>query len=141
MICHRCNQPGEFRPRFKICKKCESKSRSERRTLNWEWEKEYKRRWRETNKAKSKVYNKVDCANSRADDKITAADVRLVIERDGYKCVQCDSKVRIELDHIVPLAKGGTNCLDNLQILCHDCNHRKGDGSKPVTNKWTTGEF
>ncbi|WP_136314433.1 HNH endonuclease [Actinomyces procaprae] len=33
-----------------------------------------------------------------------------------------------EVDHIVPWAQGGTDELENLQILCRSCNLRKGDG-------------
>ena len=44
-------------------------------------------------------------------------------------CVKCQSKGRItaatEVDHIVPLHKGGTDDLDNLQSLCHDCHAEK----------------
>lgn len=54
-----------------------------------------------------------------------------VFKRDGYRCVRCgaskdDSNVRLEIDHIVPVAKGGTNDIDNLQTLCHECNFNKG---------------
>jgi len=31
-----------------------------------------------------------------------------------------------EVDHIIPLAKGGTNTVDNYQLLCRACNIRKG---------------
>ena len=30
-------------------------------------------------------------------------------------------------DHIVPKAKGGKDCLDNMQPLCEECNHIKAD--------------
>ena len=35
----------------------------------------------------------------------------------------------LEVDHIVPSSKGGTDHLDNLQLLCGRCNRKKKDGS------------
>ncbi len=48
-----------------------------------------------------------------------------ILERDGYGCVRCDSTDRLEIDHILPLARGGGNEDDNLQTLCRPCNRRK----------------
>ena len=46
--------------------------------------------------------------------------------RDGWKCVQCGARGRLEADHIVPLRKGGAAFdLDNLQSLCGGCHARK----------------
>ena len=52
----------------------------------------------------------------------------ILLQRDGDRCLQCgagEPEVRIHIDHITPLAKGGTNALDNLQVLCQPCNQRK----------------
>ncbi|MEC4881196.1 MAG: HNH endonuclease [Scytonema sp. PMC 1070.18] len=52
-----------------------------------------------------------------------------VFHRDSYKCVFCgrnSHKVQLEVDHILPFAKGGSNDLSNLQTLCIDCNRGKG---------------
>ena len=32
-----------------------------------------------------------------------------------------------EVDHIVPASRGGTDHIDNLQMLCGNCNRIKGD--------------
>ena len=50
---------------------------------------------------------------------------RLVFKRDEHCCSSCGSTEYLEIDHIIPLARGGSNELDNLQILCRSCNRRK----------------
>ncbi len=44
-------------------------------------------------------------------------------------CVHCETEGRValadEVDHIIPIAKGGTDDTDNLQGLCHDHHARK----------------
>jgi 5-methylcytosine-specific restriction endonuclease McrA len=53
--------------------------------------------------------------------------VRLtVFERDGGRCVECGSAFEIQYDHVIPLALGGANTAENLQILCAPCNQAKG---------------
>jgi hypothetical protein len=50
-----------------------------------------------------------------------------ILERDNYTCQECGvTEGPLEIDHIIPIANGGTNKLDNLQVLCLPCNRRKG---------------
>ncbi len=47
-----------------------------------------------------------------------------------YRCSHCGKKFRkknIDIDHIVPKSRGGTNDLSNLQALCRYCNRSKGN--------------
>ena len=46
-------------------------------------------------------------------------------KRFHYKCSHCKKKVKLTRDHIIPITKGGTNDIDNIQPLCQPCNSRK----------------
>jgi len=51
-----------------------------------------------------------------------------VFKRDNYKCVECGAtkeKRCLHIDHIIPVSRGGTDELDNLQTLCEGCNLAK----------------
>ena len=50
-----------------------------------------------------------------------------VFARDNYKCVRCGSGEKLTVDHVVPMVRGGTNDIDNLQTLCKSCNSKKCD--------------
>jgi 5-methylcytosine-specific restriction protein A len=53
----------------------------------------------------------------------------IVLEKAGRRCAVCgttSSRARLEVDHINPVARGGTNDLENLQALCVTCNQGKG---------------
>lgn len=49
-----------------------------------------------------------------------------LIERDGYTCRGCGSEKDLTVDHVLPLSKGGSDDLENLQFLCLPCNSSKG---------------
>jgi 5-methylcytosine-specific restriction endonuclease McrA len=51
---------------------------------------------------------------------------REVFRRDGGRCAICGSNELIQFDHIIPVALGGNSTVDNLQVLCSDCNRKKG---------------
>ncbi len=59
-----------------------------------------------------------------------------VKRRDGYCCLCCGSTRSPTVDHIVPVYRGGTHDLDNLQTLCKTCNSKKGT----TTVRFTTQE-
>lgn len=55
-----------------------------------------------------------------------------IMERDNYTCKYCGASVYteknllLEIDHIIPVSKGGLTAEDNLQTLCWKCNRKKG---------------
>lgn len=59
-----------------------------------------------------------------------------VLKRDNFTCQYCGAHgdgVVLEVDHIIPISKGGTSDMGNLITACFDCN--RGKGSNLVTNK------
>jgi len=50
------------------------------------------------------------------------------LEEYDFMCTCCEEKdiSKLEIDHIVPLARGGSNDETNLQVLCARCNSSKG---------------
>ena len=56
-------------------------------------------------------------------------------------CNGCDTHFPfkiMEVDHILPRSRGGTNAKENLQILCSHCNRSKGD---KTMSEWKAGAF
>lgn len=51
-----------------------------------------------------------------------------LLEKFQRKCIYCGKdNCRLEIEHITPKSRGGTNKIDNLGISCHDCNQLKGN--------------
>ncbi len=51
-----------------------------------------------------------------------------VLRRDGFTCQYCGrtgQERELEIDHLVPVSKGGTNDIGNLQTACKECNRGK----------------
>lgn len=51
-----------------------------------------------------------------------------LLEKWGRQCVYCSIKdVPLEIEHIKPRSKGGSNRITNLTLACHKCNQDKGN--------------
>nr|WP_026098775.1 RNA-guided endonuclease IscB [Oscillatoria sp. PCC 10802] len=51
-----------------------------------------------------------------------------LLEKWGRKCAYCGAKeTPLEVEHIYPRSKGGSNCVSNLTLACHPCNEKKGN--------------
>lgn len=93
-------------------------------------------------KEKTKAYKKKRKALERGAKTGTPFKYKDIFARDGWKCQMCgvDTPERLrgtykhnapELDHIIPLSKGGTHSIDNAQTLCRSCNAWKSDKIVP----------
>lgn len=54
---------------------------------------------------------------------------RAVYDKYGFRCQHCGDghfETDYQIDHIVPIAKGGLTTIENLQVLCAYCNAKKG---------------
>lgn len=43
------------------------------------------------------------------------------------RCERCEGTYKLAVDHILPIAKGGIDCIINKQTLCVNCNSKKND--------------
>lgn len=58
----------------------------------------------------------------------TRSEWRRLCEYYDHRCVCCNHQFqRLTVDHVLPLSKGGTNYINNIQPLCRSCNSRKHD--------------
>ena len=64
-----------------------------------------------------------------AGGKFTRADVDRLLALQRHRCANCGAclKASYHIDHKQPVAKGGTNHPDNIELLCPPCNLRKSD--------------
>lgn len=60
--------------------------------------------------------------------KHTRQEIAALKQRQRFKCACCGDSIKTKshIDHIVPIALGGTNDILNIQILCPTCNTKKG---------------
>lgn len=60
------------------------------------------------------------------DGVVTSEDWVQILDEYGHKCAYCDKGGPLEMDHIVPLARGGPHSPENIAPACSKCNRSKG---------------
>ena len=88
----------------------------------------YLKEWRRRNPEKSHAYvNAATIKRRRAagGQSFSAAEWLALLAHHGGACGYCGSKVLIEIDHRTPLARGGSNLIENILPACRRCNRRK----------------
>ena len=56
---------------------------------------------------------------------ISAKDIRARFRQFGSCCAYCGASGDMEIEHVVPISKGGTHAMGNIVPACHDCNSSK----------------
>ncbi len=102
-------------------------------------------RWRAENVDRVAVYDATHSAKRRTllndAGSFTAGEWRRLLQDTGHRCLCCGIaqadaiyrypikgeplRGRLTKDHVLPLTKGGTNAVENIQPLCLPCNQRK----------------
>lgn len=102
------------------------------------------RRWHRENRDRAQEYRqkRLDAYRAYAQNRRarikgnggthTQDEIKTILTMQRGKCAICLSELSdYHVDHIIPIAKGGTNDRYNLQVLCPGCNFSKND-SDPI---------
>ena len=89
------------------------------------------KKWAEDNpekvrQAKTNNLRKRRAARHASPGIFTAEEFEALCESYGDRCLACgETKAALEADHVVPLTKGGSDSISNIQPLCGSCNRKK----------------
>jgi 5-methylcytosine-specific restriction endonuclease McrA len=56
----------------------------------------------------------------------TITEWKALVKAAGYRCLCCTRRRPLTADHVIPVSKGGSSNIDNIQVLCQPCNSSKG---------------
>lgn len=126
---------------------CELKHRSsvryhDNKSVILESRKEYSKKWRNTEKGKSKTrlyYQKRKALKKMLPNSLTETDWVEASEYFGGKCAYCDSVSETShQDHVIPISKGGGYIKSNIIPACPSCNFSKNRADMEIWYKKQT---
>lgn len=91
---------------------------------NWQWK---------GGVSKDKTYvswlkNQYHTRKRKAEGSHTWGEWENLKKQYGFKCPMClrkEPEIKLTEDHVIPLSKGGSNYIENIQPLCGSCNCKK----------------
>lgn len=94
----------------------------------------YQKRWelKSPEKARASRLARMERRRARlreAPGNYTSSQILAMLIEQAYCCFACNAEIAgcYSIDHIIPLSKGGSNDISNIQLLCKNCNSSKGD--------------
>ena len=106
-------------------KKYYQKNREKIQKINKEWRNKNLKRVRELHIFYKKRRRAM---KANAEGTHTLGEWKLLKKQYGYRCPCCgkkEPKIKLTEDHIIPLIKGGSDYIENIQPLCRSCNSIK----------------
>jgi len=84
-------------------------------------------KWKRENPEKvSALLQKRRTAKTSAGGAYTSTQWIALCDKYGNKCLRCKICRKLTADHVVPVSKGGSSDISNIQPLCGPCNSSKG---------------
>jgi 5-methylcytosine-specific restriction endonuclease McrA len=69
----------------------------------------------------------------------TRQEWNMLCARYDHCCLACGASAPLTVDHVIPLSKGGTNMIENIQPLCRPCNSSKGTQTIDYRPRYAVG--
>lgn len=105
-----------------------SESRQQWLSQNIDSYREYQKQWRKDNPDKVRTYEHRHDKRQKDNGGCFTSDEWLALcERYDNRCVCCKQHKPLTVDHVIPVVKGGTSDISNIQPLCKSCNSKKRD--------------
>lgn len=143
--CKACYQLDSSRRRkergYKTSPEARDRARRGWEERNPEWRKEYQLRYQRENRDRLNARRRANYANdpsmvkryvhkrrallAGAEGSFTSDEWNALVESCEGRCLACGSDENLTPDHVVPLSKGGSNWIENIQPLCRSCNAKK----------------
>ena len=109
--------------RFSECKICCLEKQKIYNKNHKQEDRVYQKIWRHNNPNKAKAQDARDDARKyNAEGSFTGQEWIDLCSKYNHTCLRCLKKKKLTHDHIVPLSKGGSDYISNIQPLCLSCN-------------------
>lgn len=124
----------------KWCKSCVKEKYSKWREKNLDYDLKRKKEWREKNLDYDKNRKAIWSSKNLVKRRMSYHKRNIKIKENSFyisekeikkilrsSCFYCGSKNNIQIDHIVPISKGGRHSIGNIVAACRSCNASKCD--------------